>query len=394
MEDDGDNRTGLTPDDLVKRAGALLSRGGSLESSDGSGPIADAELTRAVATTLQNLVPPNAPAGGPGGPGPAETATAKQVVDTARAALAKGPAQKLSKEDLSALELIVQTVGRPALRYRDGKVETPPNRLGDNSRWFVLVAQERENIDRLSRSIGRVACANGSAVPVLGTGWRIGPDLIVTNRHVAASLVLDRHAPPETWKVDPNKQSYVDFAYTDETAGSQSFKLGELLFCAKGDDLDIAILKVIPGNTALPSAIPIDWSPSALGQQLAATENSPAKFQGEEIYAVGHPYRPSANDQIREVFGSADGRKRWSPGLVTGVDSNRPILLHDCSTLGGNSGSCVIVVGPTGHTAVGLHFGGKELTEGVANAMGSTNYAVAFSHLGEHPAVQLLKRSP
>src|SRR6202022_4077016 len=118
-------------------------------------------------------------------------------------------------------------------------------------------------------------------------------------------------------------------------------------------DLDIAIFKVFPGNAALPSAIPIDWSEGALGRQLPATGSSPAKFQGEEIYAVGHPYRPSANDQTREVFGSADGRKRWSPGLVTAIDPNRPILLHDSSTLGGNSGSCVVVVGPTGHTAVG-----------------------------------------
>ena len=132
---------------------------------------------------------------------------------------------------------------------------TPPNKLGDNSRWFVLVAQERENIDRLSRSIGRIACANGSAVPVLGTGWRIGPDLIVTNRHVAASLMLDRHATPETWKLDPNKQAFIDFAYTDETAGPLSFKLGDLQFCGGVGDL----LQKFAQTSGEPSECLLEW---------------------------------------------------------------------------------------------------------------------------------------
>jgi hypothetical protein len=388
MKDDNDNNNNLTADDLVRRAGALLSRGGTLESSAGSGPIADAELTKVVAATLQKLAPRGGEADAQSGAGPAETAAAKQVVDTARAAMAKGPSQRLSEDDTSALELIVLTVGRPALRYRNGRVETPPNRLGDNSRWFVLVAQERENIDRLSRSVGRIAYANGATV--LGTGWRVGPDLIVTNRHVAKRLVVDPNAAPETWKMDPNKRPFIDFAYTDETAGPLTFDLGGLEFCGAADNLDIAIIKVLPGNAALPPAISIDWSQSALGRQLPAI----GKFQGEEVYAVGHPYQPVGNQQTQGVFGSADGRKRWSPGLVTSVDANRPVLLHDSSTLGGNSGSCIVVVGPAGHAAVGLHFGGKELTTGVTDAMGSTNYAVAFSRLGGHPVVPFLKRLP
>src|SRR4051794_29267690 len=149
MEDDNGNRTDLTGDDLVRRAGALLSRGGTLESNDGSGPIEDAELTRAVAATLQKMAPRDGQADAPGGAGAAETAAARQVVDAARAAMGKGPGRSLPGDDPSALEFMVLPVGRPALRYRNGKLDTPANRLGDNSRWFVVVAQEREKIDNL-----------------------------------------------------------------------------------------------------------------------------------------------------------------------------------------------------------------------------------------------------
>ncbi|WP_439402650.1 trypsin-like serine peptidase [Bradyrhizobium sp. DASA03068] len=392
MESFGDLASGTAPDGLVERARTLLTRGGTLESSFGSGPIPDAELTKAVASQLAKLAPgsPQVPAG----PGPAEIATAKKAIDTARAALGKGPTHKPSEEDLSALELIVQTVGRPALRYRDSRVELPPNRLGDNSRWVVLITQEREKINQLSSSIGRIYCSQGSSVPVLGTGWRVGPDLIVTNRHVAQSLVVDRTASPDSWKVNKDKKPVVDFAYTDGVGGPSLCGLGDLLFCANPDDVDMAIFKVMPGCTSLPAAIQIDWSEAALGQVLPATPQSPTKFQGEEIYAVGHPYWPNANEQARKLFGDVDGRKRCSPGLVTGIDPTRPILLHDSSTLSGNSGSCIAVVGSGGHVAVGLHFGGKELTTGIANALGSTNYAIAFARLGSHPAVPILKRSP
>jgi hypothetical protein len=390
-------RLGMETDDdrekhsnsLVKRAEALLSNGGTLESSAGSGPIQDTELTRNVAAILETDLDKQIT---PGSPGPAEMATAKRVVDTARSALLKG--KKLSEEDLSALELIVRTVGRPALRFRDGRLETPPNQLGDNSRWFVLVAQERERIDRLATSVGRIYAASEPGKPVLGTGWRIGPDMILTNRHVAKHLVVDPATPPETWKVNQAKQPFVDFAYTDGTTKSQHFNLGDLLFCACANGPDMAIFKVLPGNARLPTALPIDWSEAALGQVLQATENSLEKFQGEEMYAVGHPYWPSANEEARKIYGHVDGRKRWSPGLVTSVERHRPVLLHDSSTLAGNSGSCIVIVGPTGHTAVGLHFSGKELTAGVANALGSTNYAIAFARLGIHPAVEFLKRAP
>src|SRR5436305_5609298 len=102
MKDDGDDAADLTADDLVSRAGALLSQGGTLESSARSGAIADEQLTKAVAATLQKLAPGGGQAGAQAQPGPAEAAAAKRIADTARAATAKAPPHRLSEDDTAA----------------------------------------------------------------------------------------------------------------------------------------------------------------------------------------------------------------------------------------------------------------------------------------------------
>jgi hypothetical protein len=50
--------------------------------------------------------------------------------------------------------------------------------------------------------------------------------------------------------------------------------------------------------------------------------------------------------------------KRLAPGYLTSEDQNGSFS-HDCTTLGGNSGSCVIDV-ETG-SVIGLHWGGDYL---------------------------------
>ena len=60
---------------------------------------------------------------------------------------------------------------------------------------------------------------------------------------------------------------------------------------------------------------------------------------------------------MREVFDDIYGVKRLQPGTI--VTESSEIITHDCSTLGGNSGSPLIDLS-TGE-AVGLHFSGPLL---------------------------------
>jgi hypothetical protein len=383
-------------DQLAIRAGILLSQGGTTESGQRAGPVDDVELTDAVVRELRRSRPPTTGLEATDQPDALERTAARDAVARARSALARikggASANNLADQDISALELIVLTVGRPAVRFRNGRVETPDNSLADNSRWYVLVGTQREKINGISSRVGRIACSHGAPYPVLGTGWRLGPDLVVTNRHVAHHLVSKPDDPSETWKIDPAKAPFVDFAYTDATSGPVSARIKEMVFCApKPDAVDLAVLRIEIGSSAVPPPVSINWSEQALGRDLPAADGAAPVFQGMEVYAVGHPYRTQGTAQTEGVFGQADGRKRWAPGLVTKIDTGRPIFLHDSSTLTGNSGSCIVSTGTADHAAVGLHFGGKEMSGSRGTGLGSTNYAVAFARLGDHPAVQYLK---
>ena len=93
---------------------------------------------------------------------------------------------------------------------------------------------------------------------------------------------------------------------------------------------------------------------------------------GEDIAVVGYPARDSRNDAglMSRIFGDVYDVKRFSPGKVDAVPKGVWHLTHDCTTLGGNSGSVVMDLA-TGRS-VGLHFAGLYMIE---------NYAVPSSIL-------------
>jgi V8-like Glu-specific endopeptidase len=72
---------------------------------------------------------------------------------------------------------------------------------------------------------------------------------------------------------------------------------------------------------------------------------------------------------------------------VKSIASQEPLLEHDCSTLGGNSGSCVFTTDT--HEVVGLHFGGMNVNE--ETAKGSANLAIPLSRLGDHHAAKIIR---
>ncbi|HCT6914658.1 TPA: protease, partial [Pseudomonas aeruginosa] len=71
---------------------------------------------------------------------------------------------------------------------------------------------------------------------------------------------------------------------------------------------------------------------------------------------------------MEDIFGNIYDVKRFAPGEVVGLPHDAWYLTHDCSTLGGNSGSAVLSI--DGGEVVGLHFGGQ---------FRKTNYAVKAS---------------
>lgn len=365
---------------LVELAKQLMERGGSLESGAASGPISDERLTEAIAKRIAERTPE----------GELETelapvpAISERIKDRARKALdrATSGVSGLDDSDLASLEVIVRLVGRPALRFPGGHLEAPDDIGGENVLWQVLIATDYQTINKLSRSVGRIDLEPpGSPVEPIGTGWRIGSNLIVTNRHVLRRLVQDPNSPIDEWLIDPAIPAIIDFD-ADNPNSTERTSIATVGWCSN-DKLDIAVLVLRNSSTAFPDPLPLRWEASDLGRTIDS--DGAASFQGKQIYVIGYPYVSEVTSPTSQVFGKADGTQRFAPGFATAMESAKPIFEHDCSTLGGNSGSPVFSVDY--HAVVGLHFGAEGA---VGDGTGTSNDAIALSKLTGTRAWQIL----
>lgn len=373
---------------LVSLARTLLGQGSDgFESTNGGETIDRQQLAEALEkrivsdASMSNELPSTVTA----------RAAATEALSQAESALNKvandESLSNLTEVEVAGLEAIIEVTGRPAVRYLDGKVQPPVSVLGENAHWQVVIVTAKNKINRASGAVGRVAISNNLGLnEPLGTGWRTGPDLIVTNRHVVKDMVANPQEPTSAWKLEVARKPFIDFAVTDDAGDAQRFDIADLLFVADEDDIDIAILKLASG-TALPQALTVDWDHESPGRELATENGAPPIFQGREIYVVGHPYRRRHSELVVSVFGVADGMKRLSPGLVKRLDPQKPLLEHDCSTLGGNSGSCVFTADE--HAVIGVHVGGVDVDD--TTAKGSANRAISLSRLGDHQAAKIIR---
>lgn len=369
---------------VVSLAGQLLMAGGLLESTSGDEPLNTNEIAKALESRIAESINRNQLKNEL----IIKTAAAEALVQ-AKGALSKTangtPASNLSDVEIASLEAIIEVTGRPAVRYTNGKIQTPSG-IGDDERWKVIVVTSRHKIEDASSSVGRIMAKNELGITAnMGTGWRLGNDLVVTNRHVAQLLAKDPNVDPSDLKLEDTKQPSIDFAATDDSDENKSFSLTSIEFCAAEQFVDLAILRV-SANNDLPDSLELDWNSQSLGKDVPGSNGAGPSFKGKEVYVVGHPFKQRRSEAVASVFGTADGLKRWSPGIVKGVDTNQPTLRHDCSTLGGNSGSCVFSID---HKVVGIHMGGVDVDD--VTDRGLANLAVALSRLDVHPVVQILK---
>lgn len=387
---DGRNESSFEVARLCRLASALMQQGGALESAGGSTTVDDATLASSLRALLQDQEEQLAAREGRTPTLHGLDQAASDLLRSGHSALQRiaggASATTLSDREYSALEGIVQVTGRPALRYLDGAVQAPKSKAGANEYWHVFIATARKDIDRASRSVGRVGIERGTTLDIAGTAWRLGTDLLITNRHVARRLIEPTgERDPARWKFNTALTTVVDFASTDNASKPARFRIVGLRYAAPEPYIDFAVLQLDGGGATVPLALPCDPDAAALGRQIETTHGA-SRFQGEEVYVVGHPYRVESSAQIKRVFGTADGNKRCAPGYVTALDPAEPLFEHDCSTLGGNSGSCVL--SRAHHRVVGLHFGSRGTDEdtGVAD----TNLAVALARLGQHRAASIL----
>nr|WP_315396023.1 serine protease [uncultured Duganella sp.] len=266
----------------------------------------------------------------------AHIATALDAVD------ASGENASLSPKQLSSLESIILLIGRPPILVLNDDFELP------SGEWEIL-APFRQDISRTLRSVGRLATgANQIGATYVGTGFMVGQGVIMTNRHVFEpyGLVVKRDG---MWKIAPGITLRIDFKQEFGNSEKDEFNVVELLWLDERDDFDLALLRIEAADgRAPPPALALQSDPGYVSD-------------GNMVYAVGYPAvdPKAAPKQVHAIFEGTYEKKRLSPGRIMHLGADGSSFSHDCTTLRGSSGSCIVDL-PT-NSVVGLHFAGDYL---------------------------------
>jgi endonuclease G len=259
-----------------------------------------------------------------------------------------------------SLETIVLRTGRPVLAIMQGEPRLD-FREATSEVWRSRLTAAAQALRRAASAVGRINVVGHSQMEWLGTGWLVAPGTIVTNRHVArefgqssGSRFVFRQSP-----AGPSMSATLDFLREMARDDRFDVRILEIVHIEDDNGPDLAFLRIeTPQGFEAPVPIPLATSAVSAEQQIAV---------------IGYPARDSRiPDQrlMQSIFGDVYDTKRLAPGQVTAV---RPqSLLHDCSTLGGNSGS--VLVDLASGKAIGVHFAGRFL---------EANYAVPAALVAE-----------
>jgi len=255
-------------------------------------------------------------------------------------------------ENQIELESIAMRRQRPVLAIRDNVTKLVFIDEADSEIWGERLKKARPLLDTAIPAVGRIDLT-GAQLDWVGTGWLVADNIIVTNRHVANEFAT-RKGDGFAFRMGLNGQisADVDFLQEIENPNRLVFKLLKPLHIEQPPGPDVAFfeIEIVSGNAKL--ATPVELAPS-----IAETEN---------VAVVGYPAYDSRIPEpelMERIYGKVYNKKRLAPGGVTRIESTR--LWHNCTTLGGNSGSVVFDL--SNGQALGLHFSGSFL---------ATNYAV------------------
>jgi glutamyl endopeptidase len=267
---------------------------------------------------------------------------------------AENPAAVLGPEEEAGFESIVRLRERPALLVRNDNFPAPPER------WRRLQTDFRSDICGRLPCSGRIDRRPGEMV---GTGFVVAEDLVMTNKHVIC-LFADR-SPEETgpWEIHSSAQPSIDFKVEYGETAVRRFPVVEIV--AVHPKLDIALLRIAGATPPQP---------------IKLAGSAPDTSNTLEIYAVGYPWTDNDPENktppevIEAIYGDIFQVKRLQPGEFNSMFAAYGAFSHDCSTLGGNSGSCIVDL--KNNKVIGIHFKGSYR---------QANYAIALWMLKDDP---------
>lgn len=269
--------------------------------------------------------------------------------------------QELTESESVGLEAIIHKEHRPAVFIRNDSFEVPPDP------WTHYgEGQTRTNIDQTIPCIGRVEVPEVTGMPFGGTGFIVGPGLIMTNRHVAE--IFTRGLGIRNLRFKNGLSAGLNLRKEVDRDDLQDLEVTKIEMIHPY--WDMALLRV--------KGLSSDHSQLTLSTQH--TDDS----AGAEIAVIGYPAKdPRNNIALQdEIFQGTYNVKRMQPGRIEAerqimsFGNNVPAATHDASTLGGNSGSAVVHV--ESGKILALHFAGLYL---------DANFAVPAAELAQDQRV-------
>ncbi|HTE17567.1 MAG TPA: serine protease [Armatimonadota bacterium] len=274
----------------------------------------------------------------------------------------------LTPDEQTGFEAIILLTGRPAILIQGGDFFPPP------PEWSVLNTHG-DALRTTFRSVGRIEVEGHPELDWVGTGFLVGPDIIMTNRHVAAEFTGPRGNG--RWGIRPGMRARIDFAEEFGGGATAEFEIRSLI--GIHGRFDMALFRVATkggpdGKMELPPPLPI-----------AARPEQSVPLPNRNVYVVGYPAwdgRRNDPEPMQRLFANIYNVKRLQPGTLIAHQPDQKLFTHDCSTLGGNSGSCVLDL--DSHKVLGLHFGGRFRKENQAVALWDLANDPLIRHAGIH----------
>ncbi len=253
--------------------------------------------------------------------------------------------KQLTDEEAFFIEAIIIPEKRPAIVIKDDDYEVV------HEDWLHLNTDKgvKSRIRDAIPAIGRIELPNHPSLPYGGTGFVVGPDLIMTNRHVAEIFTSGLGLKELSFR--SGLTAGIDFKREAQSTSSRFFSVRDILMVHPFWDMALLL---------------VDGLDSSI-KPLTLAQRPPEDIEGHEIAAIGYPAfdRRNNSDVQREVFGDIFDVKRLQPGLLrerrhaSSFGNVVDAVTHDASTLGGNSGSAVLNL-ETGEV-IALHFAGRYL---------------------------------
>ena len=324
--------------------------------------LSDRELAKRLAAAMQSLA----------GETPLE-----EFIASGEDAVEGVSTQKMRKARNTTLQMIEgKTPSASSMYHVEAIVHRnhPSHRVLDNEfapfkgdfRYLSEQTSTRKRIEETFPAVGRIDLTDLRTYA--GTGFVVGKNLVMTNRHVAKEFTKG----VGRIKIEMRSMgAEVDFCEEPSAEEADGFTLIEPVIIHPYWDMALF-------RADLPDIEPLSFS----------TETYPSLLsRSQDIVVIGYPAHDSRNGQRaqKDIFGNVYEVKRIAPGRITQQQQkissrwlSTPVaaMCHDASTLGGNSGSVILDV-DNGNVA-GLHFAGRYLLE---------NYGVPGFELARDPRI-------